>query len=398
MTYLSDNSYLAIGEETTAGVAVIPSVFVPLVSEGIKTVVNHTADRRMIGVDWKSTNLLRGNRTHEGEIVVLGDPDTIGHFLNMVFNRASSTGDSDGYTHTFNVGAPSSYTFDIKKGSYVQRYFGVYVEKMEIGFSDGQMELTLSVSAMGQYSVGTIGVALSGAVTSLVLDDEYDIAPNRGLVAGDVIAIGLTAGGSTNVTLLTVNSNGTTVTFASTSLTAAVGLTVNLVPQTASFPTLQDPFYFGNLFAGIGATASASATAAATRATATAVYDLTITITNNLFKQNGSSRFDPVQILVGTKEGQIELKQLFQTTADKQAWQDRVKKAITFVFYGKFIKSDFSTQEKLTLTFNKVKLVEHMNEIKVGEFIMDEESFEVLYDTGESQAMQAVLINRTASY
>lgn len=393
-TFLSDNSYLAIIEEVTAGTPLTPTTFIPLVSENLKTVVNHSADRRMRGIDWKTTGLLRGNRTHEGDIVVLGDPDTLGHFLNMLMSKTSTTGTADGYTHTFDVGTPSSYTFDIKKGQYVQRYFGVHIQKLKVEFKDGQMQLTISVSAMGQFSVGTVGVALTGAgMVSLTLDDNYDIAPNNGLVVGDVININ-----GTSVTLLTVNANGTVVTFASTAITASVGAMVYLVPQTPSFPALQDPFYFGNLFAGFGVDASASATAAASRSTATPIYELAITFSNNLFMQNGSGRFDPVQILVGTKEAQVTIKQLFQNAAQKQAWQDRTKQALTLAFFGKFIKSDFSTQEKLTLTFNNIKLIEHANEIKVGEFIMDNENFEVLYDTTDSQAVQAVLINRTAAY
>lgn len=395
-TYLSDNAYLAIGEETTAGIAVIPSNFVPLISESVKTIANHSADRRMKGIDWKATGILRGNRTHEGDIVILGDPDTLGHVLNMVMNKASDAGTTPTYTHTFNVGAPSSYTFEIKKGQYAQRYFGVYVEKVKIEFVDGQMQLTISISAMGQVGVLSLGVALSGAGTTALFDDEYDINPSRGLVANDVVAIGLTAGGFTNVTVLTVTNLG--VTYTSASLTAAVGNVCYLVPQTPSFATLSDPFYFGNVLAGFGASATAAATAAGARATATAIYDLTITITNNLFKQNGSSRFDPVAIMVGTKECQIALKQLFQTPAQKQAWQDRVKQSLVLIITGKMTDTAMTAPEKLTLTFNNVKMTDYNNPIKVGDFIMDDETFEVLYDTSDSQAMQAVLINKTAAY
>ncbi len=223
------------------------------------------------------------------------------------------------------------------------------------------------------------------------MDDEYDIAPNRGLVAGDVININ-----GTDVTLLTVNANGTTVTFASTAITAAVGTLVYLKPQTASLAILQDPFYFGNLLAGFGVDASAAATAAASRSTATPIYELEVTIKNNLFAQNGSSRIDPVQILQGSKEAMITLKQLFTTTAQRNAWQDRTKQAIVLVFLGKFIKADFSTQEKLTLTFNNVKLLGNDNKIEVGEYIADEQEFVALYDSSDGAAMTASLINRTA--
>ncbi len=390
-TYLADNSYLAIKPEASAGTAIVPTIFVPLVSENVKTVVNHTADRRMKGIDWKTTGLLRGNRTHEGDIVILGDPDTLGHVMNMVMTKGSTTGDANGYTHPFTVGTPKTYTFDIKKGNYVQRYFGVSVDQLTMKFVDGQLELTLSIKAMGQCGVFSLGIAASGSVTSLSLDDEYDISPNRGLVVGDIIKIG-----STSLTLTSVDAAGLAVGFSSTSVTASIGDLIYLLPQTASLATLQDPLYFGNLFAGFGVDATAAATAASARSTATALYDLTITIKNNLFAQNGSNRRDPVAILQGTKEAQIALKQLFQTAAQRQKWQDRVKQSLVLNMYGKFIKTDFTTQELLSITFNSIKLTDDANEIKVGDFIMDDEKFEALYDGGDSAAMTVSLVNRSA--
>ncbi len=392
-TYLSDNSYLMVKPEATAGTAVIPTILIPLVSSSLKTVTNYSADRRMKGLDWKSNDLLRGNRSHEGEITVLCDPDTLGHIMNMVMAKGSTTGSAPaGFTHPFTVGAPKSYTFEIKKGLYAQRYFGVYIDKVDFDFQDGQLQAKLSVKAMGQLSVATVGVALTGAaMTSLTLDDEYDIAPNRGFVVGDVINVG-----GVDLTLTSVASNGYAVGFASTTVTASIGAPVYLKPLTVTQPTLFDPLYFGNLFAGFGADATASATAAALRTTATPIYDFKFSINNNLFAQNGSSRMDPVQIVTQTKEAQVELMQLFTGVAQRQAWMDRSKQSLTLVFYGKFIQADFGTQEKFTLTLNRVKLLENEHEIKVGDLIVDNEKFEVLYDNTDGVAMSATLINRSA--
>lgn len=392
-TYLAENSYIAIKPEATEGTAVVPTIFLPLVSENIKTTVNYNADRRMKGISWKANDLLRGNRQHEGDIVFLADPDTLGHLMNMVMVKGSTTGSAgDGYTHPYTVGNGKSYTVDIKKGLYVQRYFGVKAEELKLDFQDGQLQATLVIKAMGQFSVGSVGVALTGAgMTTLVLDDEYDISPNRGLVVGDVININ-----GTSVTLLTVNSNGTTVTFASTAITASVGASVYLVAQTPSQATLYDPLYFGNLLIGFGADATAAATAAGSRSTATPVYDMSIVIKKNLFAQNGSNRMDPVQIIPRTDEAQLKLKQLFTGVSQRQAFYDRTKQALVLKFYGKYIKTDFSTQELFTVTFNNVKLMEHGNAITVGDMIVDEENFEVLYDNSDGVAMTASLVNRSA--
>jgi len=392
-TFLSDNQYLAIKPEAVAGTPLTPTIFVPLVSESIKTVLNHSVDRRLKGHNWKGNDLLRGNRSHEGQIVVLADPDNLGHILNMVMTKGSTTGDStNGYTHPFTVGAGKSYTFEVSKGGYSQRYFGVYVDEVSIGFQDGQMQLTLSIKALGQFSVGQLGVALTGAaMTSMVLDDNYDISPTRGLVVGDKLVIG-----ADEVTLLTVAADGITVTFASTSLTYSVGEQVYLKPLTVSNPTLYDPFYLGNLLVGVGVDETAATTAAATRATATPVYDLEIKIKNNLFSQNGSSRFDPVQIIPRTREAMVTLKRLLESENQRTAFLHRTKQALTLIATGKNINPDFSTSEKLTLKFNNVKLMENDNALAVGELIADTQQFEVLYDDTDAVAMSASLVNRSA--
>lgn len=391
MNHLSDNSYLAIKPESTAGTAVLPTVFVPLVSESMKTVANLVPDRRLKGIDWKSNDLLRGNRSHEGEVIVYGDADTLGHFLNMVLEKGATTGDADGYIHPFTVGTAKTYTIEIKKGAYTQRYFGCSIDELKLDFEDGKLKVTAKIMAMGQVSIATIGVAINGSVTSATLDDNYDLAPNRGLVIGDVLNIG-----GTDVTLTSVDAGGLVVGFASTALVAAVGSVAYLVPQTAPSITVQEPLRFGNVLVGFGTDAT-DADGNATQADATPVYDLTIVLKNNLFAQNGSNRIDPVQILPRTREAQVELRQLFTSPAQRQAWLERTKQAMVINIQGKNIKSDFTTFENLTLTLNRVKLIENDNAIQVGEYIADAQKFEVLYDDTDGQALDAELTNRTAS-
>lgn len=347
----------------------------------------------MKGLDWKSNDLLRGNRSHEGDIVILCDPDTLGHVLNMVMSKGTTTGTAPaGFTHPFTVGAPKSYTMEIKKGLYAQRFYGVFIDKVTLEFADGQMQATLSVKAMGQFSVGSVAVALTGVgMTTLVMDDEYDINPTRGLAVGDILNIN-----GTEATILTVAANGTSVTFASATITAGIGTPVFLKPMTVTQPTLYDPFYFGNLFAGVGIDVASSVTASASRAVATPIYDLKIVINNNLFSQNGSNRMDPVQIFTTTKEAQIELSQIFQNVLQRQSWSDRTKQAMTFVFWGKFLDAAYTIQEKCVMTFNRVKLIEDPNDLKVGELIMDTEKFEVLWDNTDGAAMAISLVNRSA--
>lgn len=391
-TFLSENQYLAIKPEAVVGVAEIPTVFVPLVSENLKTVLNHTVDRRLKGVNWKGNDLLRGNRMHEGEIVILADPDNLGHILNMLMTKGSTTGDATvGFTHPFTVGVGDTYTFEISKGGYAQRFFGVYIEELTIAFVDGQMQLTLAIKALGQFSVGQLGVALAGMVTDFIFDDNYDIVPTRGLAVGDILTIG-----TDDVTILTIDADGRTVTFTSATLTYSVGEPIFLKQLSVSNPSLEDPFYLGNVLVGVGVDEAAATTAAAARSTATPAYDLEIVIKNNLFAQNGSSRFDPVQIIARTPEALVTLKRLLETEDQKTALMHRTKQALTFIATGKNINPDFSTSELLTIKFHNVKLIENDNALEVGELVRDEQQFEVLYDEGDAKAMTIDLVNRTA--
>ena len=379
--------------EAVEGTPVTPNFFTPLVSESIKTVLNLTADRRMKGLDWKSDDVLRGIRKHEGEIVLFADPDALGHVLNMTFKKGTTNGSAgDGYTHPFTPEASKSYTIEIQKGPYAQRYFGVKADSLKLSFVDGKLQANVSVKAMGQFSVATLASALTGAgMTAAVFDSKYDIKPTAGLVAGDVIVVG-----GVEVTLLTVAADGITVTFASTAITAAVGAPVYLKAQTPSYSSLQPPMYQGNALVGVGVDSTAATTAAASKTTATGMYELAIDIKNNLMDAPASGSQDPLKLIAQTKEAQLTLSRVFEGVAQHQAWLDATKQAITMVVRGGFIKTDFTTWELLTIKFYKVKLTANDEPLTVGELIFDKQTMEALYDSGDAKAMSIDIINRTA--
>ena len=391
--YLADNSYVAVKPESTEGTPVVPTTFIPLVGESIKTVLNLTPDRRMKGLDWKSDDVTRGIRRHEGDFVVHADPDTLGHLLNMTYAKGSTTGDAaSGYTHPFTVGSPKSYTIEIKKGPYAQRYFGVKAESLKLDFVDGRMQATVAVKAMGQFSVGSLAAALTGAgMTSLVLATDYDMKPNSGLVVGDVITVG-----GVDITITSVNADGITVGFASISVTASVGDPVYLKAQAASFTNLKPPFYQGNALVGVGANETAATTAAGAKSTATPMYEFSVSFMNNLLDAPASGSQDPVKLLPQVREATLTVSQLFETVAQHQAWLNAAKQAITEIVKGTFIKSDFTTWEKLTLKFHKVKLTANDEPLEVGSYIFDKQAFEALYDSADAKALSIELVNRTA--
>jgi len=395
MNYLTDNSYLALKVETTPGTAVTPNIFIPLVSENIKSDVAYKADRRMKGLSWKSDDLLQGERKHEGDIVIYADADSLGHFLNMTLLKGTTTGSSTGYTHPFTVGEPDSYTIEIQKGPFAVRYFGVKADSLRLEFEDGLLKATASIKAMGQFSVATLKENLSGSVTSLKLAHNYDDKPNTGLVVGDTITLKLDSGAYQDIVITSVNTDGETIGFGALSITATAGNPIYLKAQTPSYTGLSKPLMKGNTLVGIASTSALATTNAGAKATATPIYDLIIDIKNNLFDAPATGSKDPYQLLTQLRESQITISRLFESEDQRQKWLDMTKQAITIITLGSVI-SGGSTKEQLTIKFHKVKLLENNYTAELGSLIQEDQSFEVLYDSTDAMALEVSLVNKTA--
>lgn len=391
--YLGAKSYLALKVEAEENTPIKPDVFVPLINEDIKSNLNLTPDSRMAGVDWKSDDLLKGRYTHEGPIELYADPDILGHIFNMLYKKGDTTGDAaSGYTHPFTAADPKSYTIEIAKGPYAQRYWGVKANDLKLEFDENKLKATFNIAATGQFSVATLATALTGeGMTEAVFSQRNKLIPTDGLVAGDVIVIG-----GVSITITSVESDGVTVKFNATTVTASQYAPIYLKAQDYSDEELQEPFYEGNTLIGVGADESASTTAAGSKTTATPMEGFTVDLKNNLLQQPASGQHDPIKILPRVKEGQITTKRLFETVAQREKWLDKTKQAITLIAKGKFIKSDNSTWELLTMKFHNVKLNPNVNAIDVGEYLYDDQTFEVLYDRTDGKAIWIQVVNRTA--
>lgn len=388
MPYLGSESYLAIAPEASEGDAVTPTIFVPLVSENITPELNHEPDRRMKGNSWKSDDMLRGARNYTGEITILADADNLGHILNMGLEKGETTGSAEnGWIHQFSNGNAKSYTIEIKKGDSVRRFFGVKARSIRLEFVDGKLQATVSIGAMGQFAVGTLKTALSGASTELELDTKYDLKPIDGLVVGDKIEVG-----GVKVTITGFDDN-TKVQFSSTSITASAGASVKLVPQTPTYTGLEDPLMHGNALIGVGENETAATTAAGSKATATPFYTFTINLGYNLLDAPASGSIDPIKLLPQVKEAQISSSALFEDIEQYQKFVDRTKQAITMIVLGQPIGTG---QEKFQIKFYKVKHNSLENPLEAEGYIYDNSEFEVLYDSTDG-ALDIELVNHTAA-
>lgn len=391
--FLADKGYIALKPQTDATTPIVPTFMFPLVSETVKVNPNFSTDRRLKGLDFESDALLRGSKSVEGQIVVLADPEVLGHLLNMNYAKGSTTGNgTDGYTHPFTPGEGKSYSIDIPRGDFAVRLWGVRGERLRLQFQDNKLQATQDIKALGHFYSASLAVALTGAgMTSAVLSIDGDPRPADGLCVGDVIKIG-----SVSVALTSVNADGKTVGFASTAITASVGDPVFLLAQTPSLGTVRDPFYLGGTLVGVAATSALADTAAASRATATPCYEISVEIMNNTLSAPASGYTGPAAILNQVKSGTLEISRLFTDPTPHQKWLEAVKQAVTIIVTGKFIKSDLSTSEKLTLKLHKLELTENDEPLDAGQYIFDKQKFQALYDSVDAKAIEVELVNRTA--
>jgi len=393
--YLGDKSYLGLKVEAFENTPITPDIFCPLISESIKTNINFVADRRMKGYDFKSDELLRGSRKHEGDLVVYADADNMAHLLNMLMAKGVTTGGATGYTHPFTIGNPKSYTIEIQKGPYAQRYFGVKMNTLRFDFEEQKLKLTANIKAVGQFSAGVLKEALGGAVTSLKFGHDYDDMPNTGLVAGDVICVQLDSGSYQDVTLTSVNADGETVGFGSLSITATAGNKIYLKAQTPSYASLSNPLLQGNSLIGISTTSALADTAAASKATATPLSELSFVLNNNLRDTQETGSQSPVRLFPQTKEAQLTISRIFEETSQHVAWLNSIKQALTMITYGAVITGG-AIKEQFTIKFHKIKPITNDEANEVGSLIFDKQEMEALYDTTDAKAIEVSIVNKSA--
>ena len=399
--YIADLSYLAIKEETTEGVAVKPTVFLPLESVELKTNPNHTPDRRMYGTDFEALDLSQGERSHAGTIKVWGDPDTLGHFLNMFLKKGVTTGSAgDGYTHPFTVENPSTYTVEFPKGDYAQRFFGVKGDELRLLFEEAKLKIEADVKAMGQVSVMKTLSALVGASDTVVqFSQEYDLEPNRGLAATDQLVFEPGTVNEETKTISSIDANGYEITLsAPVTNSHDAGTLVYLKKQTISRSTLQKPFFFGDVRVGFGATKALATTAAGSKATATPIHEFGITFKNNLLAAPTTNYRDPVKLLPQFKSCDLMIKKLFETPEQHQKWLQLIKQGICFIFMGEMINIATPTNNKFTFALHNAKLIDNEEPLNVGEYIMDEQNLKALYDVSDALALTVELVNETSTY
>lgn len=392
---LSNLGYLLVKKETTKGTAVIPDVAVPLYSETLFTNINMDADNPVIGQRINTYQFLQGQRDHQGELKVLAEPKTLGHFLTMLLTKGSTTG-SGVYTHPFTLGnTQKSYTFDILKGDMVHRFYGVEMRNINPEFDENKMLLNLAVSALGAFIIAPISSASS---TTVELATDYDMEPGKGLVAGDVLVFVKVTGGTVdNVTeektISSISSDKKTITLSSgLSGSFTTGDYCYIKAQTPTY-TLGTPFNWARTefyFGDTAAAALALARSYQTRVEKGSKWDIT-----HEFEEDGgamrSGGYDPAALVRTQGMATVDIKRFFDDGIQLQKFLRRSKIALVVRHFGDLISG--SSYNELRLTFNNLKLTESPNPLNTGEIIYLNQKLGAQYDTTDTQAFDVKLIN-----
>ncbi|KUK99010.1 MAG: hypothetical protein XE08_0283 [Parcubacteria bacterium 32_520] len=387
---IADKGYLAVKPQLTANTPVIPSIFLPYITDSVITNQNFVRDMRLFGIDWSGLDILRGAKEHSGSIEFYLDPFTTAHFLNMGMKKGTTTNDGGTppvYTHPFTAEDSKLYTIEFSVGGYyTRRYFDVRLNTLDISIDNGKIKGTANIQAGGEWSVRNLKTALSGAVTSLTFDQKYSNYPAKGLVAGDILKIG-----SVEVTILTVSADFQSVTFASTSITASAGTPVYLKCQIPSYAGKRPVFMFENMIIGSGANAT-EANTNATCTKQTQVNDITFSFNNNLLTEPLSGDdCGPRNIQATVKEASLTIRRLFSDISQVQKWINAEKQAFVIKILGTY--GNNTTREELKIIINNAKLITNNNPINQGGFVYDEQEFAVLYDEDDAQAIKVELSN-----
>ena len=394
--------YLKIGKETTGrGAAVVPVIDVPLYSETIFPKTNLQTDNPIIGNPFGVYNIFPGQRDHSGDIEILCEPKTLPHFLNMLLNKVSSTPNGSGVnTHLFNLGTPNqsnaSYTIDILKGDIVHRFYGCEIDTLTPEWqNDSYMKLKLTVSALGQVS--TVAIA-SGATTTITLSTEYDQAPAKGLVVGDIITVvhmnnGVVAS-TENTTISAISADNLTLTVTSLTGTYVAGDQLYIRARAVS-PNIGNPFNWARTEFRFGNTAAAALNNAHTPVEKGSVFE----IKNDFNDNNGERRsgsFDPVSLARKQGDATLTIKKFFENGIELNDFLKMTKKSLVIRMFGDLISG--TTFNEFQITFNHIHATESPDPLKAGELIYLNQKYQAQYDQTDGQAFSIAVVNTISSY
>lgn len=382
--------YLALAKETTPGVAITPSIFVPYYKQQLYTDISLTPIQPIFGNKFKTFESVQGHRIHKGSIEVMAEPNTAEYFADMLLTSGVVSG-AGPYTHPYTLGGDSnSYTMDFSLVSQSVRFMGVKASKLAPTFNKDEMRFTVQLSALGSWFGRQIASVSGVGPYTVVLDTTYDPNPTTGLVVGDSVQFGPTTSAPT-ITGATVATivNGQSFTTTTNVSALVAGNWVSLAPLTPTLTLLQ-PFTWPNTQICFGASAAAALAAAQTRLET----GLTLDILHDFESDDGSNRsgaFDPASLIRTVGEYDFKIKKYFDQPVDYDQWTTIAKSAAVWRSFSA------NQQYEWRFTMNDLRIKTNQQQTESDKVIYEEIDFQSNYSSSDGQGMDLKVINNLAT-
>lgn len=389
---LGNLGYMAVKKEVTAGIPLIPSVFMPLYNDDISTMANQVEDNPIIGNQFKRYAILPGQRGYKGKVSVQADPNLAAYLFDMMMTIGNVSG-SDPYTYLFTPAlTQNSYTIDISGVSQVFRFVGAQISQIAMNvINNNEITLDCDITALHAFGNATVASTSGSGPYTIVLDTSIDPNPSTGLVIADTMTLAKAAGGTVNFAVATIVDSKTITTI--TDVTSAVaGDAIFIRPATPTY-VLKSPMLWSQTEFRFAATASAALSAAQTNLESGSMWTLMNPFENDEgAKRSGS--LDPISLPRLQYDGSLKIKKFFDSTLDFQKFQQLTKLACVI---RHFVYSGGKTYE-LRITYHHLKFnTTPKPKLLSNGILYTEADLLPQYDTADSASIEVAALNGLAS-
>lgn len=383
MERLANLGYVAVKKQTAEDTVVTPDTYIPIFNESLATNINMQEVNPIIGIRDKVYKLLQGQRTHQGALTVLGEPNVMGYMFDMLLKKGTTSG-AGPYTHPYTLGASNWYTIDVLKGQIVFRYWGCKATSISPDADENLLNYNTEITAKGEFSVREID---SVATTTITLKTKFDPAPTKGLVAGDKLRIFLANGTTVDTAIDSITD--TTIVCDDDVSSADDGDWVALRAQEASYTLTSNYFQFARSEFRFADTAANAFSATHKPVQPGASYS----ISHDLSPDSGELRsgsYDPAT-LIRTQGGiEANTQMFFDTPEDHGRFLQLDKRALVI---RHFAGDDY----ELRITMNNIKAESADKPLESGGIIYDELTWKSEYDDSDGQAFDVKVLNNVSS-
>jgi hypothetical protein len=343
--HIAPKGYFALKKQTNESTVATPDTYGILYKESFSTDAHIDEDTPVFGQKFRRLQSLPGQRSHGGEVSVLGEPQTASLLADNLLTKSSTSG-SNPYTHSFgasNATDPNYYTYDFSDGEHVFRFWGVSLTSLAPEWDGNKLKFKAKGSARGSFHGRRVASIASQIIT--LQSDNYDAAPTVGLVVGDLVRVRLAAG--TTVDLVVSSFTATTVTVTGTVTGVAAGDFLHLRPATVALD-----FKTAFLFARTEYRLSTVDAATALSATHTPMEKASgWEVSHKLANDDGEMRsgsFDPAALVRMTVDGSLKLKKAFDSKAELASFAANSKLAVVIRYFSE-------AGYEFRLTFNDMR-------------------------------------------